>query len=105
MAEREITKVSLLRRMRNQLIAACVLLFIMMSLSPPWSALADPENSREMKSIGYHFIGSPPQSPFGYKSYVIINYSRIIIQWLILFFAAILIYFGFNRRIRKLTEK
>jgi len=56
-----------------------------MNLFPPWSAAINPPWYKEKVSLGYHFLASPPLSPFGYQSYIVINYSRLIVQWVLFF--------------------
>jgi hypothetical protein len=65
------------------------LLFLLMNLFPPWSAAINPPKYPEKVSMGYHFITSPPLSPFGYQSYIVIDFKRLIIQW-VLFFIIVL---------------
>lgn len=85
-------RIARLRKLRNLLVVFGILLFTLMGIFPPWKALSDPDGEKTLVSLGYHFIGSPPLSPFGYKSYVIIDYARIAIQWGLAFLATFTAY-------------
>jgi hypothetical protein len=92
-------RINRLRKLRNLLVAFGILLITLMGIFPPWRALSDPDGERTMVSMGYHFIGSPPLSPFGYKSYVIIDYTWIAIQWGLVFLATFTAYKFLNGKI------
>ena len=56
-------------------------LFLLINLFPPWIAWLNPSEHSKSVSIGYGLLISPPQSPMGYESYVVIDYTRLFIQW------------------------
>jgi len=58
-----------------------ILLFIAITLYPPWIAVAYPPDYSVSQSIGYGIFMRPPHSPLGYESYVVINYMRLLLQW------------------------
>jgi|GEM_PF-790372 hypothetical protein len=60
------------------------ILFLIINLFPPWVAWLNPPGYTESVNIGYGLLLSPPQSKFGYESYVSINYLRLLIQWVLL---------------------
>jgi hypothetical protein len=66
-----------------------IVLFVLMNLFPPWSAAINPPKYPEKIFLGYHFFMAPPQSPFGYQSYIVVDLTILVIQWAI-FFALIL---------------
>jgi len=64
-------------------------IFMIINIFPPWAAVTNPPDYLIKESIGYSLIISPPQSPLGYESYVVINYTRLFIQWGIVVFLTI----------------
>ena len=75
-----------------------VLLFIVMNLFPPWNAVVNPPADNETVFVGYRFISDPPHSPYGYGSIIIVNYTRLLVQWgiLIVFAMALYGFFGYR---------
>lgn len=57
------------------------ILFLFINLFPPWIAWPNPSADAKSVSIGYGLLISPPQSPMGYESYVVINFGRLFLQW------------------------
>ncbi|NCA76224.1 MAG: hypothetical protein EOM90_07815 [Alphaproteobacteria bacterium] len=92
-------------RIRNGLLFLCFLIFILTALFPPWDAVVDPFGDIRKVPVGYHFFATPPHSPYGFESYILINYSRILIQWGILFLVSLGIYKVLNAKIRKLNTE
>lgn len=92
-------------RIRNGLLFLCFLIFILTALFPPWDAVVNPLGNLQKVPVGYHFFATPPHSPYGFESYILINYSRILIQWGILFLISLGIYKFLNAKIRKLNSE
>ena len=92
-----------LRKTRNLIILFCLFLFLLMGLFPPWNAVVQPLNNPYKVHIGYRFLATPPHSPYGFESYVIINYTRILIQWGVLLLVTFVFYKFTSRKISKLT--
>jgi len=74
-----------------------ILLFIVMNIFPPWNAVVNPPTNNETVFVGYRFISDPPHSPFGYGSIIIVNYTRLLVQWGVLIFFALALYFYFGK--------
>lgn len=70
-----------LNKYQKLILLAGFILFLLINLFPPWVALTNPSQDSTLVSIGYGLLMSPPQSPMGYESYVVINYTRLFIQW------------------------
>ena len=66
-----------------------IIVFLLINAFPPWIALLHPPDYPDSVSIGYAFIFAPPKSPFGYESYVAINFGRLFIQWGVILLATI----------------
>lgn len=81
------------------------LLFLGMNLFPPWSAAINPPQYPDKVFLGFHFITSPPQSPFGFQSYVVINFKLLIIQWIIFFLVVLLAHFAVGPLLRRYSGK
>ncbi len=75
-----------LNKKQNLVLLIGIIIFVISNIFPPWIAVTDPPDYLIQEAIGYSFIFSPPQSPLGYESYVVINYSRLFIEWGILVF-------------------
>jgi len=73
-------------------------LFILINLFPPWKAITNPPDYNESARIGYSFLLTPPHSPYGYESYVVINYLRLFMQWGILIVLTLIIFFVTGRK-------
>jgi hypothetical protein len=75
-----------------------ILLFIVMNIFPPWNAVVNPPANNETVFVGYRFISDPPHSPFGYGSIIIVNYTRLLVQWgaLILFALTLYLFLGYR---------
>ncbi|MBE0646899.1 MAG: hypothetical protein IH596_03855 [Bacteroidales bacterium] len=58
-----------------------ILFIIAMTFYPPWTAVTNPPEYDVTHAIGYGSFISPPESHFGYESYIIINYGRLFLQW------------------------
>ena len=104
MKETSGNRIKRLIKIRNILLTLCFLIFILTALFPPWNAVVDPFDHPENVSMGYHFFATPPHSPYGFESYIILNYTRILIQWGVLFLISLGIYKFLNAKIRKLNS-
>jgi len=88
--------------MRNLVVVwLAVGLVVLMGLFPPWVG-AYPSGE---ESIGYHFIGLPPKAGEGYAVYqtygivstICLDWSRLVLQWLVVAFTAGGMLYTFNR--------
>lgn len=70
-----------LNKLQKAILWTGVIVLIAMTLYPPWRALANPPDYNVSEPIGYSIFLRPPHSPLGYQSYVVINYSRLFLQW------------------------
>ncbi len=75
-----------LTKKQNIVLLIGIIIFVIINIFPPWIAVTSPPEYLIQETIGYSFIFSPPQSPLGYESFVVINYSRLFIEWGILVF-------------------
>jgi hypothetical protein len=80
-----------LNKTQRRILTIGILLLIAMTLYLPWKAVVNPPEYTISESIGYGFITSPPNSPLGYESFVVIDYLRLLFQWAGL---AIIVWFG-----------
>jgi len=69
---------------QRKILTIAVIIFVLINLFPPWMAYLEPPEYTVSKAVGYSLIISPPQSPHGYESYVVINYGRLFLEWAIL---------------------
>ncbi len=83
---------------------AGTLLFVAMNLFPPWSAAIDPPKYMEKIPLGCHFIAYPPQSPFGYQSYIVIDFPRLILEWVVFFAIMLVIYYAAEPVIKRFQK-
>lgn len=81
------------------------LLFLGMNLFPPWSAAINPPQYPEKVFLGYHFLTRPPQSPFGYQSYVVIDVKLLILQWVIFFILIVLAHLAVEPVLRRIARR
>ena len=81
MAPNSPEKIKKHRTIQSLVIAAGILIFILMGVFPPWNAVVRPPLNNDTVFVGYGFIGNPPHSPFGFESYIVINYMRLLMQW------------------------
>ena len=70
-------------------------IFVLLNFFPPWKTYTNPPEYTLSESLGYSFILSPPVSPFSYEAYVVMDYTRLFVQWaiLILITAGVLLFF------------
>lgn len=73
-----------LNKYQKMILLTAIILFLLCTLYPPWKALTNAPDYDVSQAIGYGPLFSPPNSPLGYDSYVVINYSRLFLQWALL---------------------
>ena len=66
---------------QRKIVFAFLGVFFLLNLFPPWQTYSNPPNYDIRFSLGFHFFLYPPQSPLGYESYVVINYTTLFIEW------------------------
>lgn len=86
------------KTIQRLVVAVGIMIFIFMGIFPPWNAVVSPPLNNETVFVGYSFIGTPPHSPFGFDSLIIINYMRLLMQWGLLILIILGIYTYLNYR-------
>jgi len=80
-----------LNKVQKRILVAGILFFAAMAVYPPWRAITSGTSIINTQTIGYGLLSQPPESPFGFESYVVINYGRLFIQWAVV---TLLTWFG-----------